>query len=130
MRTIKGDAYRNLHFPGRVYSFKSNGVVILHSPQLLIENARFFVSEAGRQRVIREKKKNVHAGVRGDLVVNPCTVIDLLQKVQAEGVKAYYNPYEVDSFVGLDGKKLHGATAVWLSDSNDGPVLAYRPVYD
>lgn len=41
--------------------------VIGHANQLLIREARFTVSEAGRQRVLRERKKNVHAFVVGEL---------------------------------------------------------------
>lgn len=41
--------------------------VIGHATQLLVRDAKFNVSEAGRQRVLRERKKNVHAFVVGDL---------------------------------------------------------------
>lgn len=41
--------------------------VIGHASKLLIREARFVVSEAGRQRVLREQKKNVHAFVVGEL---------------------------------------------------------------
>ncbi len=45
----------------------SKGRVIGHSNQLSIHNATFKVSQAGRNRVLAEKRKNVHAGVVGDL---------------------------------------------------------------
>jgi len=128
-RKIKGDAYRNLHFAERTYSFKSKGVVILHSPCLLISDAEFFVNESGRQRVLRDKKKNVHAGVRGSLVVNPFETEKMLIKIKENGVKAYYNPYKLDSFVDVEGKPLLGAEFVFLSDNAESPVLIYNPVY-
>ena len=34
-------------------------------PALSFKDCKFKVSEAGRQRVLREKRKNVHAGVAG-----------------------------------------------------------------
>ena len=41
--------------------------VIGHATQILVRDASFVVSEAGRQRVLRERKKNVHAFVVGEL---------------------------------------------------------------
>jgi len=41
--------------------------VIGHAAQVLVRDATFKVSEAGRQRVLRERKKNVHAFVVGEL---------------------------------------------------------------
>lgn len=129
MRQIKGDAYRNLHFAERMYSFKSNGIVILHSPCLLISEAEFFVNEAGRKRVLLEKRKNVHAGVRGNLVVNPFTTQEMLGKMKESGIKAYYNPYKFDSFVDAEGRPLSGGDFVFLSDNVDSPLLVCNPVY-
>jgi len=40
-----------------------------HADKISLENVTFKVSEAGRQRVLRERKKNVHAFVEGDLVL-------------------------------------------------------------
>jgi len=40
-----------------------------HADKIGLENVIFKVSEAGRQRVLRERKKNVHAFVEGDLVL-------------------------------------------------------------
>lgn len=42
--------------------------IIGHASELLLDNVVFKVSEKGRQRVIREKRKNVHAYAIGDLV--------------------------------------------------------------
>ena len=55
-----------------------------------LENVTFKVSEAGRQRVLREGRKNVHAYIIGDLVDGrPLT----------EGETVTYNPYKFSSFV-------------------------------
>jgi hypothetical protein len=53
------------------------------------------VSEAGRQRVLREKRKNVHAFVRGELmslVNDPKDSAENLQTIT-------YNPYKYKTFV-------------------------------
>jgi len=42
------------------------GRVIAHRDSLHLQDAEFKVSEKGRQRVIRERRKNVHAGVVGN----------------------------------------------------------------
>jgi len=41
------------------------GKVIDHVLGLALKDATFKVSRAGRERVIREQRKNVHAGVQG-----------------------------------------------------------------
>ena len=65
---MKVFVYFNLH--KKVWSVKAlegpnKGKVIEHTTNINIANAKFKVSEAGRQRVLKEKKKNVHAGVTG-----------------------------------------------------------------
>jgi hypothetical protein len=58
------------------------------------------VSEAGRQRVLREKRKNVHAGVSGTWI-NYCTnrVENHFEFLSMVGRQVTYNPYKYDSFV-------------------------------
>jgi hypothetical protein len=51
--------YRNLHTGG--FSIKLRGRVIDRDNFFLAENVVFKVNEAGRQRVIKDRKKNVHA---------------------------------------------------------------------
>ena len=60
--------------------------VWLHANKITLENVEFKVSEAGRQRVLREKKKNVHAFIEGDLV------LDGIGKIEPR-VLVSYNPY-------------------------------------
>jgi len=53
--------------------------------------ADLIVSQAGRDRVIREKRKHVHAGIRGKRIkAAPKNVV---------WIKATYNPYLYNSFV-------------------------------
>lgn len=67
--------------------------VIGHDTNIVIENAIFKVSEKGRQRVLKERKKNVHALIQGKLVHTTTTT-------QANEVT--YNPYKHSTFVYKD----------------------------
>ena len=58
--------YFNLH--KRMWSMRQSGKVIGHYHDLYLKDAKYLVSEAGRKRVLKEKKKNVHAGVSGFMV--------------------------------------------------------------
>ena len=88
--------YYNLH--RHTWSIKAlegprKGLVIGHSDTVLLSGASGKVSEAGRQRVLREKRKNVHAGITGTLVHK-----------EIEGYfpgfdEITYNPYKYSSFV-------------------------------
>ncbi len=67
---MKVDVYRNLH--KNCWSVRSRerhdyGKVVAHTNSLVLNDAKFVVSQAGRNRVLKEKKKNVHAVVRGDV---------------------------------------------------------------
>ena len=95
--------YFNLH--KKCFSIKAlegdrKGKVIAHSDTVVLEGCKLMVSEAGRQRVLREKRKNVHAGVSGTWI-HYCTnradnAFDFLSMV---GKQVTYNPYKYDSFV-------------------------------
>ena len=66
--------------------------VLRHAAEIHMHFPRFKVSEAGRQRVLREKRKNVHAFIEG-IFTAPITVF-------AEDMEQVtYNPYKTDSFV-------------------------------
>jgi len=63
--------YFNLH--RKCWSIKAlegenKGRVIGHAKGVYLSDVRPKVSEAGRQRVLREKRKNVHAGLTGNLM--------------------------------------------------------------
>lgn len=60
------EVYRNLHRGG--YSVRQGGKVVAHSDYVTMLDAEFHVSEAGRQRVLKTGRRNVHAWARGQLV--------------------------------------------------------------
>lgn len=94
--------------------------VISHKPLICVRDCSFIVSEKGRQRVIREGVKNVHAYVRGSLVYPPRALPD-------HSVWVRYNPYEFEHFMDDDGYALEGAELVVLMP--DKKVLAFNPTY-
>lgn len=63
-------------------------------------NARFVVSESGRQRVLKEKRKNVHAVVEGDL--SDFKLVGYGLHNVEESVKVTYNPYHGSTFYRKD----------------------------
>jgi len=108
---MRVEVYFNLH--RRMYSVRAlegedKGRVIDHLPECAIRNAKFVVSEAGRQRVLRDGRKNVHAYVRGELVAETRGYISFIGSLARKDGPirvVTYNPYRFDSFFDLDTKE-------------------------
>lgn len=96
--------YRNIHKPGVVYSIQDpkTGLVLGHTEALLLANASFKVSDAGRERVRRTGSKNVHAFVEGTLT-DDLFFIEYMQMVKVLE-KVMYNPYMYKSFVAQENE--------------------------
>lgn len=94
-RTVRAgelvDVYRNLH--NGKWSIRScaTGLVVGHAEYVELRACLFIVNEAGRQRVIAEKKKNVHAVIRGSFEHSIAMVCRI-------GEVVTYNPYNTGSF--------------------------------
>ena len=89
--------------------------VVAHSDHVVLSNAKFVVSEAGRQRVLREQRKNVHAFVEG-------IFIERLDIDEIAASVITYNPYKGPTFVTLPtGNAVESADRVVLADK----VLAW-----
>ena len=58
--------YFNLH--KKIWSVLQAGKVVGHTKSIMLKDCKYLVSQAGRKRVLQEKKKNVHAGVSGYVV--------------------------------------------------------------
>jgi hypothetical protein len=104
--------YWNLH--KHLFSVKDTrtGRVTDHARMVVIQDATFAVSQAGRARVLRERRKNVHAGVRG----TPTWIDTAPADLQMTGwTRITYNPYKYDSFVrASDERPVTGADEVRL----------------
>lgn len=87
--------YYNLH--RKVFSVKAlegerKGRVVGYTTQITLRDAEPKVSTAGRLRVLRERRKNVHAGIVGN-------VESFEQLVRPAGEAVTYNPYKYETFV-------------------------------
>lgn len=130
--------YWNLH--RECWSIKalegpSKGRVIAHASAWAISHGvQFKVSGAGRQRVLREQRKNVHAGVVGDLEAwvsihtasgaGPLEHLHRPSVFERENLDACnaqpfvwqvtYNPYKGPTFITREnGEPITGARAAW-----------------
>ena len=88
--------YFNLH--KRVWSVRQDGRIAEHTKYIMLKDARFLVGQAGRKKVLREKKKNVHAGISGYIVDRVPNVPDFCTTVS-------YNPYENETFINYSNEK-------------------------
>ena len=84
------------------------GRVLFHANEITLGNVQFKVGKAGRERVLREKRKNVHAGVVGYI-----TDVSLL----CQGKRVTYDPYKYSSFVLSDKSTIKEAKLALIDAS-------------
>ena len=91
------EIYRNLH--KKCFSIRKNGKVVdyLYDDQELhLVDVKFRVQPSGRERVRREKKKNVHAYVKGTIA--PLGGLQRKTLFTMCFQTASYEPYTMESF--------------------------------
>lgn len=112
--------YFNLHkklFSVKALEGPKKGKVIGHVASAMVYDCKFKVSEAGRQRVIREKRKNVHAGVQGEWFGGGQFIAEEMAKT---ATPITYNPYKYTSFVNkLTEAPVHAMKEAALVISNN-----------
>ena len=141
---MRVQVYRNLNNGLISIQDLSTGLVLGHASAVDLEEANFIVREAGRQQVIREQRKNVHAFVRGK-------VIDVRNfkpfKGRGEGIeddspyancnstklqrgsmlgtttKVSYNPYKAPHFTTPEGDEVDYAHLCTIQ--SDGIIQCY-----
>ena len=109
---MKVFVYFNLHrkcFSIKALEGANKGRVVAHSDKVLLSDGTFKVSEAGRQRVLRERKKNVHAGVVGQWLGSLDDELTI-ERITTIGRPVTYNPYKYSTFVYLYGEHPVGRT--------------------
>lgn len=122
---MKVFVYWNLH--KNLWSVKAlegpdKGRVILRSPYVSLWGVTPKVSEAGRQRVLREKRKNVHAGLVGTLLTSPTTP-RIWETKETRGIS--YNPYKGPTFTYKDtGEVFASSSLAYLEPEERAVVLA------
>ena len=94
--------YYNLH--KHTFPVQKNGIVVMHADFVKLEDVEFRVRQGGKEKVRKEKSKNVHAFVIGNLVdfcQYPCDEIP----EEPTGNVVTYNPYKYDTFVYRDSEE-------------------------
>lgn len=93
----------------KIWSVKSGNSPVEHASLLVLKDCKFLVSEAGRQRVLRTKRKDVHAFVEGEIV-------------SREGMRhlgsydeVRYNPYKNETFVDGAGNRVDAHNVVFMT---------------
>jgi hypothetical protein len=137
---VQINVYRNLspQYKGQhAWSIMANegpskGKVIDIVDAVIVKNVSFVVREGGRQRVLRDKQKNVHAFVQGDIVKT--FPLNTLKKTAtgsslAPGkdaiVRVSYDPYHAGYFFREDtGKAVADSPLVVVAPSG---VYAVKP---
>lgn len=115
---MRVEVYFNLH--KYIWSVRqcSTGRVILHTNKVHIRDPKFVVRKAGRERVLREGKKNVHAFVRGEI-----THFDDFDPDYLDYTLVSYNPYKFDTFVDVcDTRPVRTAKRAMLELQPTGPI--------
>jgi hypothetical protein len=111
--------YKNLHKD--CWSVKQHGLVKAHIPKdhsIGMWDCYFHVDVKGREKVLREKRKNVHAFVKGYLQDAENVDTDL------PATEVTYNPYKYETFVDKkDEKFVYYADQVLLQHNQ---VIAYN----
>ena len=108
--------HRNLNRPPyySIKAGKSGGPVIGYDTSIYLEDVTFKVQKGGQDRVRKEMRKNVHAGVVGKIV-------DSGSNYNTEGwTLVTYNPYQHDSFVEYEtGRPIYNAKEVILKNERE-----------
>ena len=112
----KVEVYKNLH--NGLFSVRQNGLVVAHVETIVLSYPRIKVNETGRQKVIKDKAKNVHAFLVGfPNSVNKGFTIDDKRAIT-------YNPYRFRTFVYKNG--LHD---VYPTNDNKIFMSVYQGVF-
>lgn len=122
---MKVAVYFNLH--KRLFSVvclekghPMKGRVIKHTDEVDLVDVTFKVREGGRQKVLREKKKNVHAFVIGTM--KPFDEVTEYFTEQSKLKRIQYNPYKYSSFVDKQENPVHNAEYAMLVVLGDSKV--------
>ena len=131
----KIEVYRNLH--KKCFSVRHKGKVVGYlydNEQIALTNVTLAVQPAGRAKVLREKKKNVHAFVRGEYIgfIGFRSQPHDIQREQMyfsnfedlDFHEVSYNPYKSDKFVEKEtGKPIESSPEALI---RDGKVYLYQ----
>lgn len=98
------DCYRNLN-QKNCFSLKQvkgalKGKVTGYARSVILQNPNFIVNEKSRERILIEKRRNVHASVRGAVV--HANSGDLILSQLPHYIRTTYSPYVMNTFFRLE----------------------------
>lgn len=101
------EVYRNLN--SGLLSVSQDGLIVFYTDEIQLKDVKLVVRESGRKRVLIEKRKNVHAFLKGyinetDVSFSPNNTL-------------YYNPYKTEKFVNEQNESIKEVEFVKV-DSN------------
>ena len=92
------EVYRNLHNDKFSIRCSKSKLVIAHADDLYLSDVKFIVHQKGRERVLNEKRKNVHSFAKGKLSMINKASWEVKNKVN-------YNPYRFGFFFDVKTKE-------------------------
>jgi hypothetical protein len=106
--------YWNLH--EKCFSVRQSNKVVRHLNSLCLKDVKYLVQPAGRAKVLRDKVKNVHAGLSGYYVESvPVPTISF---------DVTYNPYKYDSFVDVEDREpMEWSEYAYLERQHQKPTI-------
>jgi hypothetical protein len=133
MTIERAEVYWNFHkklYSVRALTGESKGLVTCRTYCVRVADAVFAVQPAGRRKTLRDRRKNVHAFVRGRITeIRNYPGMDAIEYNTApedrdwESVR--YNPYTETSFVTLGGLAVTRAAEVRCITLVDGTSRLY-----
>lgn len=105
--------YWNVH--RKLYSVQYKGKVVAHTTDISLEDVTFIVRKAGREKVLRENRKNVHAFVCGKI----CPERLIYKPVE----RVHYNPYQMETFQKDDGTPVEKCEKINLTSMRGGAIM-------
>jgi len=115
--------YRNLHRQCWSVVDAKTKLVVLRPDWLILDHAKFVVSLAGRNRAVREGRRNVHAKVKGQLIdwdYGPITD----HEIEIPQTRVTYNPFRLPYFHRADTNQEVKRADLVLFDA-DGAVWTH-----
>ncbi|MFK4132359.1 hypothetical protein ACI2KR_08700 [Pseudomonas luteola] len=124
---MKVRVYRNLNNGLVSIMCEKTRLVLGYGQEIMLDEVDFIVNESGRQRVLRDKCKNVHAYARGTII----SATDFLplkgRKISIEpsesmlqpSERIFYNPYRSGSFTDLEGRRVSRANRCFINGAGE-----------
>ena len=99
----KVKVYKNLH--NGLWSIKDakSGLVLGHTNEITLFDCKYKVSQKGRERVLKEKQKNIHAYIVGHYMTDVFQTENKIETIiRKEKETITYNPYKENHFTTLE----------------------------